>query len=353
MGAKSVADSLLFLRHPDGQWLVGWGEMYRAAQAPSDRPAFFLPDFFGDDPNPWWIPELFQEFTRNDLLKKWPPLASSAPSEPGDRTPRGWQWQDPAQALFNAEIGELLETIARGGLRKAVPIVMSEAARLPSESDKFAWWAHTLHVPSRWIAYGGWWADEGLIGLSPEILFNSAPGWTETMALAGTAPNPGPSLFESEKDQREHQLVVDDIAQQLSELGEVKKTPTREWLLGRLKHLRTDMAIADDFEFMRLVRLLHPTPALGVSPREAGLGFLRKSAFAKTRRRFGAPFGVNVPNQLALCCVAIRGLQWHEDKTWLSSGCGVVAGSNPEKEWQELKLKRAVVAEQFAVQGLV
>lgn len=343
MGAESGAESVFFLRHLDGPWLVGWGAMTRSVAAPADRPAFYLPDFFGHDPMPWWTPEHFAQLSKHELLQKWPALSTS-------KSDQAWQWQDPDQKTFQDEIEDLLQLIKTGQLRKAVPMVMSRSPRLPTEAEKFDWWSRTLDVPTRWLAYGGWSGQEGLIGLSPEILFNSSPGWTETMALAGTAANPGPSLLQSEKDQREHQLVIDDIKQQLGKLGKVKNTPTREWELGRLKHLRTDIAISESFDFMQLVKLLHPTPALGVSPREAGLSFLEKSVFAKSRRRFGAPFGVNIPNELALCCVAIRGLQWHEGQTWLSSGCGVVAGSQPEKEWQELKLKRAVVAEQFNVQ---
>ncbi|MGE0764433.1 MAG: chorismate-binding protein [Bdellovibrionales bacterium] len=317
--------------------------MARLSMAPVDRPAFFAPDFFGQDPTPWWAPTEFTSFSSAQLKQHWPELAGS--SVKGS----DWVWQEPEPQIFNQEIKEILNAITSGQLRKAVPIVMSPSDRLPSLEEKMKWWAQTFLVPSRWIAYGGWWQDEGLMGLSPEILFSTQTGWTETMALAGTAPNPGPPLLESEKDLHEHQLVVQDITRQLSQLGEVKSTPTREWALGKLKHLRTDLSVEAGADFMQLVRLLHPTAALGVAPRQAGLGILQKSAYASKRRRFGAPFGVSLPGEMGLCCVAIRGLQWHEGKTWLSSGCGVVAGSDPAREWQELNLKRSVVAEQFGL----
>ena len=344
MGAKSAVESVLFLRHPEGQWLVGWGQMDRMVTEPLDHPAFFLPDFFSQDPKPWWRPEHFAELSTAEILQRWPEI-----SQVDMALTSVWNWQDPEQVHFAKEFTDLLTRIEQGELRKAVPMVMSQALRLPTAQEKFQWWARAMAAPPSWMAYGGWWGEEGLIGLTPEILFYSSDGWIKTMALAGTAPEPGPSLFSSEKDQREHQWVVDDIGQQLSFFGIVQKTDTQEWKLGRLKHLRTDLAVEAQTDFMTLVKLLHPTPALGVAPRAAGLGFLAESVFAKKRRRFGAPFGVNIPGRLALCGVAIRGLQWHEGKTWLSSGCGVVAGSQLEKEWQELKLKRAVVAEQFGV----
>ncbi len=170
------------------------------------------------------------------------------------------------------------------------------------------------------------------------------------MALAGTAPNPGPDLLKSQKDLAEHEWVAQDIREQLSRYGEVKSTPTQEWPLGGLKHLRTDFALSEQIPFMDLVTCLHPTPALGVSPRSVGLELLRESAWAKPRRRFGAPFGVHWPKEFDFACVAIRNLQWHEGATWLGSGCGVVEQSHCEAEWRELELKRSIVRKQFGVE---
>lgn len=343
MNAASVPESVLFLRHPDGEWLVGWGAMERLSQPPADRMAFYLPDFFTIDPAPWWVPEFAERMDRGSLESRFPGLLG-ANSVVQPRT-----WRGPDERLFTEEFSSLIGAIEKGELTKAVPFAMMSCEGTPDLQERARLWSRTLPVATRWMAYGGWWHGEGLIGLSPEILFYSQPGWTETMALAGTAAENTASLLESEKDQREHQIVVEDIRRQLETFGPVKATPTREWKLGRLNHLRTDLAIEKEVPFMDLVRALHPTPALGVAPREKGLDVLRELPSAGQRRRFGAPFGVNLPGELALCCVAIRGLQWHDGYTWLASGCGLVAGSQLEREWQELALKRRVVQEQFGL----
>lgn len=340
LGPKSV----LFLRHPDGDWLVGWGAMERRAEPPSDRMAFYLPDFFTIDPSPWWVPEYAERMDRLSLESRFPYLAEPIPSnEP-------ISWEGPDFAAFETEFLSILKSIENGEVEKAVPLAMTWSVGVPQISERVRLWQRTLNVPSRWMAYGGWWGDEGLIGLSPEILFFSQPGWTEAMALAGTASQEDSrSLLESEKDVHEHRVVAEDIRQQLKRFGVVKATPMREWSLGRLKHLRTDLAIEREVPFMDLVRALHPTPALGVAPRSKGLEYLARFPSGRNRRHFGAPFGVNLPGEFALCCVAIRGVQWHEGKTWLASGCGVVKGSELEREWGELELKRRVVQEQFGL----
>jgi menaquinone-specific isochorismate synthase len=340
---REVPESLLFIRHLDGDWFVGWGKATRMPQAPLDRPAFYLPDFFLTDPDPWWITKEFRRMTTAELTMTWPKLKVEVPTG-------RWSWQEPSETEFSSELNELLGTIDRGWLKKAVPIVMAASPKVPTDEEKMALWRKTIDVPARWIAYGGWWDHEGLIGLSPEYLFLSTPDSIESMALAGTFPHPGPQLLECEKSVREHELVVDDLRTQLGRFGKVQETPTREWVLGSLKHLRTDLNVEGTSpSFMELVEALHPTPALGGCPRHLGTEWLKTAHYANTRRRFGAPFGVNVPGELALCAVAIRNIQWHDGQTWQASGCGVVAGSDVHKEWDELSLKRRVVREQFGL----
>lgn len=343
MGTQAAPETLLFMRHLDGDWFVGWGQAQRQAEPPLDRPAFYLPDFFLTDEKPWWVPREFHRMTTPELTLTWPALKK-------EHSHLRWPWHEPDENFFNEEVKNLLAKIEDGELQKAVPIAIAETPSIPTEEERFALWQKTLPIPSRWIAYGGWWEDEGLLGLSPEFLFFSEPDWIESMALAGTNPNPGPSLLESEKNMCEHDVVVHDMVSELKKFGKVKTNPTREWILGSLKHLRTDIAVEGNASFMDLVNSLHPTPALGGYPRAKGKEWLKQSHFAKERRRFGAPFGVHIPGQLSLCAVAIRNVQWHGGSTWQASGCGVVKGSEPEREWQELALKRKVVREQLGLQ---
>ena len=89
---------------------------------------------------------------------------------------------------------------------------------------------------------------------------------------------------------------------------------------------------------------LHPTPALGVSPRKLGFDEIARWDDVTLRGRYGAPFGVLLPGTEGMrCFVAIRGVQWQDGSVLLGSGCGVVSESVLEREWKELELKRASV----------
>ena len=66
------------------------------------------------------------------------------------------------------------------------------------------------------------------------------------------------------------------------------------------------------------------------------------------RGAFGAPFGIRLAGDTGdvdRCVVAIRCIQWADDRVRLATGGGVVAGSRLEAEWQELAHKRNAVRE--------
>ena len=167
------------------------------------------------------------------------------------------------------------------------------------------------------------------------------------MALAGTRSTRQPSqnLMQDLKERGEHQWVLQDICQRIEALtGKApQQSVTGEWTWGSLVHLRTDIRWQDAKRApWKWVQQLHPTPALGVYPREAQQ-WLAQQPEANCRARFGAPFGVQLDKDQSLYVVAIRNTQWDKDGCRLGSGCGVVEQSDLNKEWRELQLKRAGV----------
>jgi menaquinone-specific isochorismate synthase len=111
-----------------------------------------------------------------------------------------------------------------------------------------------------------------------------------------------------------------------------------------MAHLKTDIAVAvtSPVTFGDLVRALHPTAALGVAPRSAGTE-LMPSLGPSERGRFGAPFGIEWPDGRAHVLVAIRNVQWNGPTVTLGAGAGILAESQLEREWEELRLKRSAV----------
>jgi len=245
--------------------------------------------------------------------------------------------QTPDQGTFALVHQRILEAIKSGGLTKAVPYV-SESFQV-SEDINWAQWPEARAHWNEQIAFGFQLGDEGMAGITPELLFHVRGCFLTTMALAGTCPLDGPSLLNDKKERWEHDVVIEHIVECLNVLGAITVHETKDVRFPTLRHLRTPITVelnqAPSFD--DLVARLHPTAALGGWPRAAALNFL--SDHHEDRGRFGAPFGFLTPDEM-LCAVAIRSVQWKGRTARVMSEAGVVAGSQADREWRELELKR-------------
>jgi menaquinone-specific isochorismate synthase len=326
-----------FLRNLSGEWHVGYGKS-AWAEVPKG-PSFFAPDFFLRDERPWLT------FERTEI---WPEKVWKAHTYRRFPPKLFARFESPDRDRFLDRVGDLLGQIERQEIQKAVPVEFECA----SDYAKLDWASLLKNIPatSTQFPYGFWTAEEALLGVTPEVLFSVKDKKLTTMALAGTAKASGPSLLEDPKERHEHQLVIDDVAARMKSFGAVGIGETIERVLPTLKHLFTpiEVALSGTPQFSELVQALHPTPALGGFPREAAAAWLKNQPEAEIRKRFGAPFGF-FDGESSLVVVAIRNVQLHSEKLWLGAGCGVVKGSEAEKEWDELKLKRDSVRGQLGI----
>ena len=303
----------------------------RASRSEPAQCCFFAPDFALNDTQPWLIG---QRIPLDLSLREWPTVLEHKLPDEGE---------------FAHRHAEILRLISAGRLVKVVPMVSEElrfAEPLQPEvlaHTVFGEWPHQY-------SYGFSLEGEGLCGITPELLFSVSAGQLETMALAGTASADGPCLLEDPKERHEHQLVVDHIHAELKDLGRLEVGATSERIYGRLKHLYTPISVALKASptFEELVHRLHPTAALGGWPRRPAWQWLSQQSFHHERARFGAPFGWQERDQMQ-CVVAIRCLQWWDERALLCAGCGVVSASDSGREWRELGLKRQAIHQMLGV----
>lgn len=328
-----MSHGVIFLRLSSALWAVGFGPFIRSSKRPT-RTAFYLPGFFLDEKEPWWIPSEYREVSYDEFFRLWPaPVAFSR------------EWSEPSRDEFVGRAENLLTEIHNGALKKAVPVVFERASGGLSLGEMAGMISRFRDLPERVFPYGYFWGDEGLIGVTPEFLLRDHGSYVESLALAGTTQvEYVNALLADPKELSEHMLVVQDLRERLGRYGSFYQGSTVEWPVGLVRHLRTDVRVEVSacIDFEDWISVLHPTPALGVSPRSR-VSWLREQPEASVRRHFGAPFGLMRSGDFHLCLVAIRCLQWRSGELLLGSGCGVVAGSVPAREWEELRLKRRAV----------
>ncbi|TNE48488.1 MAG: isochorismate synthase [Deltaproteobacteria bacterium] len=198
------------------------------------------------------------------------------------------------------------------------------------------------------------------VGASPERLYAREGRQILCEALAGTAPrHPNPSedarlgaeLLASEKNRREQKFVFDRVQALLQECcstvyGDWEPTLRR---LQHVQHLWSELRgdLLDSITDRDLLERLHPTPAVGGQPGERAVELLA-SGEPFDRGWYAAPVGWIGPEGAELS-VAIRSALVHHKNVYLYTGAGIVPGSQPDLEWQELAYKFKTFQDFFAM----
>lgn len=193
-------------------------------------------------------------------------------------------------------------------------------------------------------------AHSAFLGSSPERLYRREGHHLFTEALAGTVSNHQDEqqaealaqwLLQDSKNQQENLLVVDDICQCLQGgANAVDVLPPEVVRLRKVQHLRRRIeAQLNGSNDADCLRRLQPTAAVAGLPRQAARNFIRQHE-PFSRHWYAGSAGYLCATQ-AEFCVALRSCQIEGAEVQLYAGAGIVAGSDPELEWQEVESKAA------------
>jgi menaquinone-specific isochorismate synthase len=189
------------------------------------------------------------------------------------------------------------------------------------------------------------------VGATPERLVKVERQHVLSTCLAGTAPRGeteaadakiSEELLNDQKNREEHDFVVQMIKSAIKDCCadiEIPETPV-VYPLKNLQHLYTPVTatLKKDCSIFDLVARLHPTPALGGTPTEKALRFMREHE-PLPRGWYGAPIGWLDSNGNGEFAVAIRSGLIQGDEVSLFAGCGVVKDSDIEAEYEETNIK--------------
>ncbi|MEG9425010.1 isochorismate synthase MenF [Citrobacter freundii] len=193
-------------------------------------------------------------------------------------------------------------------------------------------------------------ADSAFLGSSPERLYRRRDTALRTEALAGTVANHpedhrawqlGEWLMKDDKNQRENMLVVEDICQRLQGCTQTLDVlPPQVLRLRKVQHLRrciwTELNQADD---TLCLMQLQPTAAVAGIPRELAREFIQQNE--PFEREWYAGSAGYLSRQQSEFCVSLRSAKISANVVRLYAGAGIVRGSDPEQEWQEIDNKAA------------
>lgn len=273
------------------------------------------------------------------------PSPDSSGSPPGltsiERTPDRQGWTATVQAA--------LDRIDRGELRK---VVLAQALRgqLQTSPDPGALLARLGAANPDCFRFLFGTEDARLVGATPERLVSLSGHTVETGALAGTSARGetatederlAKSLAGDQKNTHEHDLVAEAIDERLEPFAAaISKGERRVRRLANVQHLETPISaeLEEDEHVLQLVEALHPTPAVGGLPADRAVATIRETE-PFDRGWYAGPVGWVDADGDGTFAVAIRSGVLSGRSATLFAGVGIVADSDPDREWTEVQLK--------------
>jgi menaquinone-specific isochorismate synthase len=257
----------------------------------------------------------------------------------------------PGQANWHAAVRAALSAFGAGALEKVV-LARRSTWTLPHPVDPIDVLARLRDTTPGCYLLAIEEDGATFVSATPERLLRFADGRVETEAVAGTRAVGGEAeLLSSGKDRHEQALVADDVRARLAPLVDgidAEPAPTVLALRRRL-HLRTRIAGAPraGARALDVLAALHPTPAVGGYPRDAARAFIA-GAEGFDRGLYAGAVGIIGRDargaEFAEFAVGIRSALLAGRTAALYAGAGVVPGSDPKEEWDEVEGKMSDLA---------
>lgn len=309
--------------------------------------------FSPDEPSVLVIPEVVVGMKGGKSWITWigdkpqPSLLDSPPGQSSshyswtDATASGSQWQERVAraiaAISNSKVDKVVlarDLIAQGDKKIDPRQILRHLSR---------------EYPSTWC-----FAVEGLVGATPELLLRLNHSMVTSRVLAGTISRTGDdekdlalsaSLARSSKDLEEHSFAVRSVAESLALFCPSINVPDSPFVLhlANVMHLATDVtgAVADTLnhtDAFAILEKLHPSAAVCGTPTDRA-GLLISEIEGISRGRYAGPVGwIDARGDCELG-IALRCGQISDNQIRLFAGCGIVAGSDPKKEFSESQAK--------------
>lgn len=372
----------------NGEGLVGWGcfaritvsepnrfqlarkwwheqldklEINNAIHLPGTGPLLFTS--FSFDPNETSeliIPEVIVGKRGNNSWITWlgdkpqPKLKSTV----NEIRPAEVIWQDQSADSWREKVTKAIGEIQKDRLDKVVL-----AREILGQSDiaidpRLVLRNLAAEYPATWV-----YSNNGLVGATPELLLRLSKSMVVSRILAGTISKTGndekdlalaASLARSSKDLEEHEYAVRSVAQALSPFCSSTNVPESPFVLhlANVMHLATDVTGAlleshNVIDLFALLEKLHPSAAVCGTPTEVA-----KEVIAEVeglhRGRYAGPIGWvdshgDGEQGIALRCGLIKG-----NLIRAYAGCGIVSGSDADREIKESNAKFQAIKQALA-----
>ena len=260
-----------------------------------------------------------------------------------------WDIDNDAESIWKARVTTAVNRIQGGALDKVVLARDFTGNAGENIEPRTILKKLAAEYPSTWS-----FAVSGLVGATPELLLRLSRKMVTSRVLAGTISKTGDderdlalaaSLARSSKDLEEHVYAVRSVADALEPLCTSTNVPESPYVLhlANVMHLATDVtgALAEKLahvDAFTILEQLHPSAAVCGTPREQA-SLLIAEIEGMSRGRYAGPVGWIDAGGDGELGIALRCGQIQGRSIRIFAGCGIVAGSDPDKEHAESEAK--------------
>lgn len=262
---------------------------------------------------------------------------------------------DLSVAGYRSAVAEAARRMQRGELDKAALAHDLVAVADDPLDGRFLLAGLARRYPTCWS-----FAVDGLIGATPELLIRRRAGEVSARVLAGTswlgeggagdADAVAEQLLGSAKDRHEHAIAIESMTVSLRPLCTSLEVPDVPAVIAlrNVSHLASDvrgtLPVDDPPSLLRLAGAVHPTAAVGGTPRAAAVALIAELE-RMDRGRYAGPVGWIDATGDGELGIALRCAQLDGRYARLYAGCGIVAESDPDTEVREAAAKLLAVRE--------
>ncbi len=247
---------------------------------------------------------------------------------------------------FTAAVEKAKEYIRAGDIFQ---VVLAHRLSAPVESSAFdAYRALRVVNPSPYMYFLRLGAH-AVVGSSPEVLVRRTGTRIEVRPIAGTRPRGATpdedraletELRHDEKERAEHVMLVDLGRNDVGRVARYGTVQTTE-LMGverysQVMHLvsHVEGALAPETKSVDVVKACFPAGTVSGAPKIRAMEIIEELEVHRRGLYAGAVGYFDLHGNADLC-IAIRTLLYHAGRAHLGIGAGIVADSDPAKEYEE------------------
>lgn len=248
---------------------------------------------------------------------------------------------------FREMVKKAKEYIAAGDIFQ---VVLSRKTAFKLYKEPISIYSTLRHInPSPYMFYLSF-DDISLIGSSPEIMVKMEDGIAELKPIAGTRPRGktieedklmAAELLEDEKEKAEHLMLVDLGRNDLGRVSRYGSVKVEEYMTienySHVMHIvsRVTGAVRDELNCFDVLRASFPAGTLSGAPKIRAMEIIDELE-PLGRGPYGGAVGYISFTGNMDTCITIRTLIARGNEGFVQAGAGIVADSDPVKEYEEV-----------------